>query len=215
MSDPEAPGIGKRLAVLTETAAHPLDVAAAEADSTGELLDSNRPQIYVASLADYNAGVLHGDWIAADRDADEVLKDIGLMLQRSEQPIAEDWAIHDYSGFAELHVDEFEHLHQLTEIAKGIRVYGPAYAHWASHVDRATAADEHNFEEAFLGRFDSREALIEEWIYEQIDLQGVLDRLPSHIGRYVSFDADSWLHDLAIELDVVEAPSGEIWVFGR
>ena len=38
------------------------------------------PRIYVACLAAYNAGRLHGEWIDADQDADVIHEEIQEML---------------------------------------------------------------------------------------------------------------------------------------
>jgi len=46
------------------------------------------PRIYVASLADYNAGRLHGCWIDADQSADAIRDEIAQMLAESKEPIA-------------------------------------------------------------------------------------------------------------------------------
>ena len=41
------------------------------------------PRIYVASLSDYNNGILHGTWIDADPDPDVMQDSIDQMLVRS------------------------------------------------------------------------------------------------------------------------------------
>jgi len=45
------------------------------------------PRIYVASLADYNAGRLHGRWIDANQSADSIRDEIAQMLTESEDPL--------------------------------------------------------------------------------------------------------------------------------
>ncbi|HXK39588.1 MAG TPA: antirestriction protein ArdA, partial [Candidatus Paceibacterota bacterium] len=49
------------------------------------------PRIYVASLADYNAGRLQGRWIRADQPSDDIYREIQAMLAESEIPEAEEW----------------------------------------------------------------------------------------------------------------------------
>lgn len=45
------------------------------------------PRIYVACLASYNSGVLHGTWIDLDgKDADDVQQEINAMLRESQFP---------------------------------------------------------------------------------------------------------------------------------
>ena len=52
-----------------------------------------QPRIYVACLAAYNAGHLHGRWIEATTP-DEVMVEVRAMLADSPLPEAEEWAIH-------------------------------------------------------------------------------------------------------------------------
>ena len=47
-------------------------------------------RIYVACLASYNAGILHGEWIEATADADELKARVQAMLDRSPEPYAEE-----------------------------------------------------------------------------------------------------------------------------
>ncbi|MEO0467721.1 MAG: antirestriction protein ArdA, partial [Pseudomonadota bacterium] len=51
------------------------------------------PRIYVACLAAYNNGRLHGRWIDAT-DPHEVWQQVSAMLAASPEPDAEEWAIH-------------------------------------------------------------------------------------------------------------------------
>ena len=58
-----------------------------------------RPQIYLASLADYNAGRLHGTWIDATQEVEELAAAADRMLAGSQIVGAEEYAIHDFEGF--------------------------------------------------------------------------------------------------------------------
>jgi antirestriction protein len=62
-------------------------------------LSSVKPRIYVACLAAYNSGYLHGQWINADQPAAKIFAEIRDMLQASPESGAEEWAVHDYEGF--------------------------------------------------------------------------------------------------------------------
>ena len=68
------------------------------------------PRIYVASLADYNDGRLHGAWIDAAQDVQALQRCIQNMLDASPSPGAEEWAIHDYEGFEFVQLSEFESI---------------------------------------------------------------------------------------------------------
>lgn len=75
------------------------------------------PRIYAACLASYNAGSLHGEWIDAT-DADEIREGIENMLSESRQPIAEEWAIHDYENFGGLRLSEYADLDKVAELGR-------------------------------------------------------------------------------------------------
>ena len=57
------------------------------------------PRIYVACLAAYNNGILHGCWVDADQSFEDIWQEIRDMLASSPIPGAEEHAIHDYDGF--------------------------------------------------------------------------------------------------------------------
>ena len=56
-------------------------------------------KIYVACLASYNMGYLHGAWIEPSDDLEELQEAIKQVLKTSPAPCAEEWAIHDYDDF--------------------------------------------------------------------------------------------------------------------
>ena len=73
--------------------------------------------IYVASLADYNAGHLVGEWISLNNKTyDEVMQEIQDMLKGSEEEVAEEWAIHDYE--CPFRIDEYENIRELMNIVE-------------------------------------------------------------------------------------------------
>ena len=56
-------------------------------------------RIYVAGLAAYNAGHLHGVWIDATLELDDIQGQVDAMLAASPVEDAEEYAIHDFEGF--------------------------------------------------------------------------------------------------------------------
>ena len=56
--------------------------------------------IYVACLASYNSGHLHGAWLdlEGDTDEDDIQAGIDWILATSPEPGAEEWAMHDSAG---------------------------------------------------------------------------------------------------------------------
>jgi antirestriction protein len=75
-------------------------------------------RIFIADLAAYNAGYLHGKWI--DLDASMTVDDLyaeiksilaeGTRLCRETLSVHEEWAIHDYEGFGPIKVGEYDAL---------------------------------------------------------------------------------------------------------
>lgn len=95
------------------------------------------PRIYVACLAAYNNGILHGAWIAAS-EAWSMWEATRDMLAKSPIPDAEEWAIHDYEGFASVRISEYASFERVAELAAFIKEHGDLFtiqtAHDAVHV---------------------------------------------------------------------------------
>ncbi|VXC98207.1 Antirestriction protein [Oceanicaulis sp. 350] len=81
-------------------------------------------RIYVACLAAYNNGRLHGHWIDAVQDADDIRSEISDMLAASPIPQAEEWAIHDHEGFEGASISEYQGLESVAELAAFIAEHG-------------------------------------------------------------------------------------------
>ena len=78
------------------------------------------PRIYVACLAAYNNGKLHGAWIDANQDAEDLQKAVQKMLSQSPEPGAEEWAIHDYEAFDGVEIHESESFETVSALARFI-----------------------------------------------------------------------------------------------
>ena len=81
-------------------------------------------RIYVACLAAYNNGILHGRWIDANQDAWAIWDKVSAMLKASPEEGAEEWAIHDYEGFEGVSISEWESFERVSEIAAFIVEHG-------------------------------------------------------------------------------------------
>ena len=125
---------------------------------------TNTPRIYVASLSDYNAGRLVGAWIDADQDADLIREEIAAMLATSREPVAEEWAIHDYDGFDGIRLGEFEDIDTVAMLAAGISEHGEPFAVWVDN-DTTNREEPERFEDAYRGTWDSLADYVEEFAY--------------------------------------------------
>ena len=163
------------------------------------------PRIWVSSLSDYNAGRLHGRWIDAT-DADVIREEIAEMLAESPEPIAEEWAIHDYDNFGGLSLSEWGDIDKVAELGRLITEHGAAFAAYANDVgvDHAT---EESFQDAYGGEWESEEAYAEN-LFDGLYLHEV----PEHIQHYIDYGAFS--RDLFInDYYSVENPEGGVFVF--
>ena len=175
------------------------------------------PRIYVASLMDYNAGTLHGRWIDCDSGEGQIWEEIREMLAESPEAatdfskkygmIAEEWAIHDYEGFAPLQLSEYEDIAKVAAIGELAEKYGTAFLAWMSH-DRTREPDETAFEDVGYGEYSSWQ----DYAYQYADDFG-LEKAIENLGNYISIDYDAIITDAQIEYEYYEADDGTIYVF--
>ncbi len=120
-------------------------------------MNSLEPKIYVACLAAYNSGYLHGEWIDANQYVDSLYEEINNMLARSPIGEAEEWAIHDYEGFGEGVLSESTGVERVVELAKFLVEHGElgreVLSHFVGDVNSAQSALEENYH----GEFSSEE----------------------------------------------------------
>ena len=116
-------------------------------------------QIYVASLSDYNAGILHGKWITLEGlSKDEIQEEINQILRTSPYTkqygeVAEEWAVHDFE-LGGIRISEYESLDTVISIVEALAEYGEAFAIYYNDVSDLEIAIA-NFEEAYIGEYDS------------------------------------------------------------
>lgn len=173
------------------------------------------PAIYVASLADYNNGVLHGAWIEAAREPEDIQADINDILDSSREPDAEEWAIHDYDQFGRWKVNEYDSIDQISRIAKGIAEHGYAYSAWADVFDgEEVSFDIDSFQEAYLGHYDSVADYVEQ-MADDLGYTQELEKIPEHLQVYFRIDYAAIARDMHLsgEIATVDDPNGGIWIF--
>jgi antirestriction protein len=168
------------------------------------------PRVYVASLADYNNGTLHGRWIDADQDPEELAAEVQSMLRQSREPVAEDWAIHDYEGFGAFQVAEYESLEVISAVALGIAECGPAFAAYASWAGTSEEALR-RFGDCFLGYWPSLAEYARDFGAD-LGWEAELEKLPEGMRPYVEVDYQQLARDLDSELTTVESGGG-VYVF--
>jgi antirestriction protein len=90
-------------------------------------------QVYVACLAAYNNGCLHGAWMDAAREPWALYDDVKAMLAASPITGAEEWAVHDYEGFGGIRIEESTGLDAVAELACFIAEKGEVGAALLDH----------------------------------------------------------------------------------
>lgn len=167
-------------------------------------------RIYVASLADYNAGRLHGVWIDLDgKDTDDVRAEITAMLKRSPEEIAEDYAIHDYEGFCSIRIEEYDGIDRVCDLAVALEEHGEAFAAFYGHygyddVEEALT----RFEDAYAGEMSSFQDYAEE-LFDELYAHDI----PEPIRFYI--DYEKFANDLLLSGDysTEDSRAGTVFVF--
>lgn len=117
------------------------------------------PRLYVACLSAYNNGYLHGWWIDADQELDDIWLDIKDMLAESPMNDAEEWAIHDYENFGSISLSEHEDLEEVCQWANLISEHSDdsgavsAYISFAKDTGLEITLEE--FESRYCGHWQS------------------------------------------------------------
>jgi antirestriction protein len=117
------------------------------------------PRIYVADLACYNQGILHGEWIdVAGMDIDDIQSKIneilesGTKLSKDDDCPHEEHAIHDHEGLPG--VGEYTGLERILEIAEAVDEHGIEWI--TAYLDNfGDDADISDFEDRQSQSFDS------------------------------------------------------------
>ncbi|MGJ6122351.1 antirestriction protein ArdA [Mycolicibacterium sp. Y3] len=182
---------------------------------THETAPRPRPAIYVASLADYNNGHLHGEWMDAARDPADIHADITAMLARSKEPGAEEFAIHDYEQFGTCRIHEYDGIELVSRIAKGIAEHGYAFAAWAEAHESAPERFD-DFTDSYLGHYDSTQEYADQLV-DDLGLAAELAEVPrlQSLQSYLRIDAAAMARDMEHSgaLYVAPNPDGGVWLF--
>jgi antirestriction protein len=160
----------------------------------------------VRRITSYNAGKLHGKWIDCDQDSDIIWEEIREMLKESPEPIAEDWAIHDYENFGDLRISEYADIEKVAECAQLLEKHGLAFAAYASYVGEDYATEE-SFEDAYCGEWDSEKAYAED-LFDECYAHDI----PENLRFYMDYEA--FARDLFIgDCFSIDSGNGTVYVF--
>jgi antirestriction protein len=150
------------------------------------------PRIYVACLASYNNGILHGRWIEATTDVDDMAEQIADMLKASPSPDAEEYAFHDHEGLGDL--GEYDGLEvvarrvAIAEAADGANM--PASVLLAAMGDLADddTDPEEFISDRYRGEYDDWSDFVQEMVEETHDMNA----LPDWVRNHIDWESMAW-----------------------
>lgn len=163
-------------------------------------------RIYVADLAAYNNGKLHGVWINARDDLDDIQEQINKMLAESPEGFAEEYAIHDYEGFGGYSVSEYEGIQSVHEIACFIEEYrelaGELLSQFGGSIEDARKAMEENYSGCYKSLADYAEELTEG-----------TTQIPENLAYYIDYERMGRDMELSGDIYTMETAYDEVHVF--
>lgn len=172
----------------------------------GQAADDLAPRIYVACLAAYNEGDLHGAWIEVGDDADAVRTAIGAMLAASPVADAEEYAIHDEEGFGAVEIREHASIDRVVEIAVFLREHGKLGGLVLNHLDGDIGAAERALDEQYRGVFERLSDYCQELTEETVCI-------PEALRYYIDYKAMARDAEMSGDIFTIQTARDEIHVF--
>ncbi len=148
------------------------------------------PSIYVACLAAYNNGLLHGVWIDVTFGIDHINREVKKMLKSSPISGAEEWAIHSDANFHGIAISESMDFEIVVEIAEFIENYGELGVELVEDQGLSLDDAQSMIEENYHGEYKSTIHFVEQLMEDE------LSKYPEHIRNYFNYDA--FTYDLFI-----------------
>lgn len=168
-------------------------------------MSNETPQVYIACLAAYNAGRLHGEWADAT-DAEEMEQVARRVLATSPAAHAEEIAIHDYEDL-DLGLGEYPTFSEVEGWARlveqhGLSVVRAAKDHGADTPDAAETC----IDEACRGTWDTISDFVDDF------LEDFYSDVPDLVRGWI--DNDRVWRDLEHDFWACHTPSGVV-IFDR
>ena len=170
-----------------------------------QALNKDDFRIYVADLAAYNAGYLHGIWIDATLEVAEMQEQINTLLSTSPVSDADEYAIHDFEGFGDYHLGEYAGLEAAHQIALFIQEhpnFGSALLSHFSDLEEAREMAENKYCGCYASLADYAQELTEE-----------TSEIPSHLQYYIDYEAMARDMEMGGDVFSIETGYHEVHVF--
>lgn len=169
---------------------------------------SEEIRIYVACLAAYNSGYLHGVWIDACSEMDDIQEHVQQMLKDSPVEDAEEYAIHDYEGFGAYQISEYEGLQSAHEVACFIAEHEEIGAELLNHTDGDFDEAKRLIEECYHGCFSSLADYAQEFTESTTSA-------PKHLEYYIDYEKMARDWDMSGDIFTIETAHEEVHIFSN
>lgn len=164
-------------------------------------------RIYVACLAAYNNGHLHGAWIDAGRGEDYLWEQTRAMLKSSPIPNAEEWAIHDYEGFQGAALGEYTSFETIDQYAQFIESHGELGGKILADC-AGIVTDAQDKLDSYIGQYDSVEDYAREYIEQ------TLTEIPPSLEPYIDYNAMGRDMEINGQVSTLGADNFCVHIFG-
>ena len=163
-------------------------------------------RIYVACLAAYNSGHLHGKWIDASLGEAHIEEQTQAMLKASPIEEAEEWAIHDYEGFEGASLSEYASFEYVAALAEFIEEHeklgGKLIEHYGGNLKDAKTALEH-----YHGEHESLEDYAR-------SLSEDTSEIPENLALYIDYAKMGRDWEMSGDIFTIETAHNETHIFG-
>ncbi len=163
-------------------------------------------KIYVADLAAYNAGFLHGQWIDATQGPEDIQDQIDEMLKKSPIEFSEEYAIHDFEGYEGYRLGEYDGIEKAHRVAAYIEEHGKLGAALLEYYGDDLEEAEKAMTERYAGQYTSLAD------YAQ-DLTEETAEIPEHLAGYVDYEKMGRDMDLSGDVLSFEFSHEEVYIF--
>lgn len=165
-----------------------------------------QPRIYVACLAAYNSGHLHGAWIDAAQEPWSIYDDVKSILAASPIAGAEEWAIHDQEGFGAVRIEEHTGFERVSDLALFIAEHGEMGAALLDHY----GGDLGEAREAMADRYMGSHASLADYVQ---DMTEETTAIPHGLRYYIDYQAMARDAELSGDLFTVSTSYDVVHVF--
>jgi len=158
------------------------------------------PSVWIGCLAAYNSGRLHGEWVEIPDDAEELRAEIKRVLNKSPEPMADEWAFMDYE-YVPSTFGENPDLQELCDYASLYNAHGEAVT---GFIEIFGLGNLDEFADYYVGCYDS----FDDFAYEDADevIACNSSEGSEFLQRY--FDYEAYSRDLSYDFSHWDGDNG-------